>query len=206
MRMPHLPFVLAATLLGCVRSPSPPPTPVGDDKTITFPQFFENDATAVGVQGETFELDGEVLQALTIAANDFRPPGDQRTPCHHKREAQFYRVIRQQDVIFVYIHDNPAYCGRRYPALDSGVQYAISTAGRILRRMFDGEEGGPFDTTKPQASDGGFIGEPGSSPTFDTLWNRPSSSETDPQDAGPRSSTPSPPVPSISDDGVSEGP
>jgi hypothetical protein len=211
MRMPYLSFVLAATFLGCVRGPSPSPTPVGDDRTIIFPQFFEYDAIAVGAQGRTYELDGEVLKALTIAANDFLPAGDQRMPCHRKREAQFYRVIRQQNVIFVYIHDNPAYCGRSYPALDSGVQYAISTDGRILRRLFDGQEGGPFDIATPKESAGGVIAEPGTSPMFEALGNNPAGSghSDGGADGGvdggvPSGPSPAPPPPSLWDGGASE--
>ncbi|HSL05457.1 MAG TPA: hypothetical protein VK901_18165, partial [Nitrospiraceae bacterium] len=151
--------------------------PVENDRTVTFPQFFEYEPISVGTDGGTYELDGEVLKALMIAANDFLPAGDQHTPCSRKREAQFYRVIRRQNVIFIYIHENFTYCGRSYPAFDSGVQYAISTDGRILRRLLDGMEGGPFDVSAPERqSDAGFIGEPGTSPMFEALWNTPPAS------------------------------
>jgi hypothetical protein len=50
-------------------------------------------------------------------------------------EAHTYRFIRQGDIIFIYIEEDLKYCGRQYPALDSGAKYAISRDGRILRRV-----------------------------------------------------------------------
>jgi hypothetical protein len=169
MKPPRLVVLIASSLLGCARNPSPPLVPVQNDSSIVFPQFFEAEARAVGTEGQLYEVDGAVLSAVAVAASDFLHPADQGTPCRSRREAQLYRVIRQQNVVFVYIHENPAYCGHISPSLDSGVKYAISTDGHILRRVMDGQEGGPFDNGPPRQDDAGFIGEPGTSPTFDAL-------------------------------------
>lgn len=194
--MRSLYLVLALALPGCLRSPHPPQVPVEDDRSIIFPQFFEKDAIEVGSQGGPYELDGETLRALMIAANDFLPLGAQNPPCRNRREAQFYRVIRQSNIIFIYIHENPAFCGRQYPAMDSGVKYAISTDGRILRRILDGERMGPFDSA---TSDGGppeSLVEPGSSPILEAMS----------KDGGyDPSLLVAPPAPSSSRDGGSPG-
>ncbi|MFL5350510.1 MAG: hypothetical protein ACJ8AT_37545 [Hyalangium sp.] len=166
-------FALAMLLSGCMRGTCPPQAPLEDDRSIAFPQFFEHEAVAVGLPGQTYDLDGEMLRALTIATNDFLPSGNANIPCRNRQEAQSYRAIRQGNVIFVYIYEKPSYCGSHYPAADSGVKYAISTDGRILRRVIDGQ---PMGSPAPTLLDGGtteFSGVPGSSPTFDAIWNTP---------------------------------
>jgi hypothetical protein len=152
-----LPLALVIMLASCIRNSSPPPVPVEGDKTIVFPQFF----------------DGEMLRALMIAINDFLPTRSQDTSCPNSPESQSYRVIRHGNVVFVYIYENEAYCGRTYLALDSGAKYAISTDGRILRRVLDGQ---PDGTSEFEAGDGGSRGvpsRPGVTPAYDSTWNRP---------------------------------
>lgn len=202
-----LSLAFALTLPACAWFQSSPSVPVENDRSVTFPQFFERDALAVGAAGEPYELDGETLKALTIAANDYLPPSDRDTPCWKRREAQLYRIIRQQNIIFIYIHENFVYCGRTYPALDSGVKYAISTDGRILRRIIDGQEGGLVGEAAIEKSDAGFVGELGTSPTFEALWNTPATSGH--SDGGvdggvPSGPSPSPPPASLWDGGASE--
>jgi len=199
MTMPKLLLLLAVLLSGCMRNPLPSRVPFEDDRSITFPQFFESEAVGVGERGGTYELDGETLRALMIAANDFRPPGASNPPCQNRQEAQRYRVIRQGDIIFIYIYEDHAYCGRQYPALDSGAKYAISRDGRILRRVLDGHPEGPIPPAGTGVDDGGFSAEPGVSPTFETLWNGPS-------DGGPSESHDggTPPVPLSVPDGGTE--
>jgi hypothetical protein len=101
-----------------------------------------------------------MLRAITIAANDFIPPSSEDRPCWKKQEAYRYRVIRRGDTVFVDISWNPSYCKVGFGILDGGVRYAISAAGRILRRHFDGE---PERVLGPEANDGGeqeFKGTP----------------------------------------------
>ena len=76
-----------------------------------------------------YELDGELLRAVMIATRDLLgsntadllgPSSTQ--PCRSRMEAQSYRVIREGNIIFVYIYENHLYCGRPYPAPDSGAK------------------------------------------------------------------------------------
>ncbi len=201
MRTSSLALVLTATLSACTPSPYPRPVPVTDDRAITFPQFFEHDAISVGALGGANELDGETLKAVTIAANDYLPTSGPDDPCWRRREAQLFRVIRQKNIIFIYIHENFTYCGRTYPATESGIKYAISTDGRILRRIIDAQEGGLVGAENIK-SDAGFIGEPGTSPTFEALFNTPAVSG--PSDGGADGGVSSGPSPSPWDGGASE--
>jgi len=155
MWMKSLPLLLAVSLYSCLRSPSPPSVRVEDDKSIRFPRFFEQQATKVGERGDPYELDGVTLRAIQIAANDFLPPSNKNPPCEFRQEAQHYRVIRQGDIIFVYVYEDPKSCGFTSPALDSGAKYAISTDGRILRRVIDGQPEEPFEPVNLDA--GGWV-------------------------------------------------
>jgi hypothetical protein len=151
-------LALGCTLTTCVLRPGPRPVPVEDDRSIIFPQFFEQTAVEVGTQGASYELEGVVLKAVMIAANDFLPPSAKERPCWDTQEAHRYRVIRQGNVIFVRIDEDPGFCGGGYVPLDSGAKYAISTDGRILRRVVDGEPEGPFE---PVTIDAGKPPTPG---------------------------------------------
>jgi hypothetical protein len=148
-----LPLLLALNFFTCLRAPPPSTVRVEDDKSIRFPRFFDRQANQVGARNEPYELDGVTLRALTIAANDFLPPAGKNPPCEDRQEAQNYRVIRQGDIIFVHVYENPEYCGFTGPALDSGAKYAISTDGRILRRVIGGQPEEPFEQVDLDAGD-----------------------------------------------------
>jgi hypothetical protein len=178
-------LVIVAFLTGCTQPLSRRPVPVENDRSIVFPQFFDHPPVDVGARDELYKLDGVVLRAIMIAANDFLPPPDEKgQPCWRRWEAQQYRVIRQGDVIFVRIDDNLEYCGLNYISLDTGVEYAISTSGRILRRIFDDE---PRDFPSPTTPDAGTQPLPN---------NSPSTSMT-----GPPENIPPPPLPAGRPDG-----
>lgn len=155
-----------------MRRPSPAPVAVGDDTSIRFPSFFENEAVEVGASGKLYELDGVTLRALAIAANDFLPPGGVDRPCEYRQEAQRYRILRQERIIFIYILPDHEHCGAPMP-LDGGVRYAISTEGRILRRIFDGQPEAPGEPLDLDAGGWGPPSRPGISPEFDARWNNP---------------------------------
>jgi hypothetical protein len=129
----HLTLFLVLT--ACLRSPYPRPLPVGDDTSIRFPEFHDSPAIQVGETGAPYQLDGITLRAIMIAANDYIPPGTQEQDCLDRQEAQLYRVIRQGDIIFVSVSFNFSFCKPRAYPLDGGARYAISTDGRILRRL-----------------------------------------------------------------------
>jgi hypothetical protein len=175
---------------------------VEDDKSILFPRFFEQQATQVGAGSNPYELDGVTLRAIQIAANDFLPPGDKNPPCEFKQEAHRYRVIRHGDIIFVYVYEDPKYCEFTSPALDSGAKYAISTEGRILRRVVDGQPEEPFEPVNLDA--GGWVpARPGVPSGYDPIENPPPrASPPEPPDAGTAPSQPlSPPAPRTAMDG-----
>lgn len=142
-RIPIL--MLGCVLSSCLQRPAPRPVPVENDRSIVFPPFFEQSAVELGAQGAPFELEGVVLRAVMIAANDFLPPSAKERDCGDRQEAQRYRVIRQGSIIFVRIDEDSSFCGGGYVSLDSGAKYAISTDGRILRRVVDGEPEGPWE-------------------------------------------------------------
>jgi hypothetical protein len=103
-------------------------------------------------------IDGPTLRALQIAANDFFPAWGPLRACIDTPEAHRYYAVRRDEVIYVAILQDPSYCGRAYSSLDSGVRYAISVDGRILRRLLDGEP--ELDTpeeasSEPASLDGG---------------------------------------------------
>jgi hypothetical protein len=159
----YLALLACVAIAGCIHSLFPQPVSIEEDRSIKFPQFFERAPVEVGLLGQPYQLDGVALRAIMIAANDFLPPGRTDVPCVDRQEAHVYRVIQQENIIFIRIDENPEYCGRKYGGLDSGAKYAISRDGRILRRVFDGmdEYVGPVDGGTP------IPGEPGVSPNFD---------------------------------------
>jgi hypothetical protein len=127
----------------------------------------------VGVGDVPYELDGVVLRAIMIAANDYRPPGDKDQPCWDRQEAHQYRVIRQGNVIFVDISEDLEFCGLKYVSVDSGAKYAISTDGRIMRRIMGAEPEEPLSPATPDAGDQRASDSPVPSHTMSAPENMP---------------------------------
>jgi hypothetical protein len=192
MRMRNLSLVLAVMLSSCARSPFPPPAPVEDDKSIALPRFYDRPTVTVGEQDKYYyELDGEMLRAVAIAASDFLPPHSDKLWCGNRLEAQRYLVTRRGNIIFVYIYEDEEYCGGGYAALDSGAKYAISTDGRILRRVFDGQPEEPFEWLNPDGGPRGVPAKPGVIPGFEPIERKPATSAQ--QDGGSSASPSQPP-------------
>jgi hypothetical protein len=84
-------------------------------------------------------IDGPTLRALQVATNDFFPSWGPLRACIDTPEAHKYYAVRRGEIIYVAILQDPGSCGRAHSSLDSGVRYAISVDGRILRRLLDGE-------------------------------------------------------------------
>ncbi len=131
-------FVAALSLSSCVRKPEQFATPAGRDRSIIFPVSVGRDLVEIEARKNTYDLDGEVMRALMIAAQDYIPPGIKNPPCWARYEALTYRFTRRDDIIFVYIGENFAYCGTNPRPIHSGAKYAIGRDGRILRRVIDG--------------------------------------------------------------------
>ncbi|WP_223641977.1 hypothetical protein [Corallococcus sp. EGB] len=69
-------------------------------------------------------------------------------------EAYRYRVIRQDDVFFILIHEAPDACGNAFIGVDTGARYAVSLEGRILRRSVGAE---PEALPPPPEADAGVL-------------------------------------------------
>jgi hypothetical protein len=147
--------LLILALSGCVRNQAQSPTWEEEDKSIRFPKFNDRSMSQIGKEGGLHEMDGETLRAINIAASDFIRPTSKARPCWETREAHRYRVVREGGIIFVQIYLDPFYCEMPFMFLDYGVKYAISTEGRILRRLYEGE---PEDLSGPPAADAGELG------------------------------------------------
>ncbi len=132
------------------------------DKSIRMPRF---DASTKA----DLTLDGVTLQAIRIAADDFLPLSTKARSCDETQAAHDYEVRREGDVIFVRIAENPERCGEKYHALDGAARYAVSTDGRILRRVLDGEpeEPEPGDAGLPHQSFELPVRPDGGSPALD---------------------------------------
>jgi hypothetical protein len=155
-RLPHL---AALFLMSCVRNLQPQALiPEEEDRAITFPDFDARARVKVGDQRQPYELDGVMLRAVTIAANDYIPRGFKSRSCWDRQEAQSYRVIRQGEIIFVSIEANVSACKLDALLLDNGMRYAISADGRILRRLATGE---PDGSPQTRPSDAGVQEYPG---------------------------------------------
>ncbi len=149
MNARHLGFGLVAILSGCALFPfSSSPGRVDEDPSIVIPSFFDRTVMEVGTTRDVFSLDGKLLSAIQIAADDFLPSGRERKGCWARQEFHRYQVIRQGQIIFVRIDEDLASCGLQYIALDTGVTYAINEEGRILRRVFDAPASGSTPATQ----------------------------------------------------------
>jgi hypothetical protein len=127
-----------AVFYGCARSLYPPPD---EDPTLKFPPFYREFPVHVDKPGQVFELDGVLLRALVIAANEYTPPSNRETQCWEKPESLRYRFIRKDNIIFVEAIEDDAACEHKWIALDSGAAYAIRSDGRILRRLMGSQTG-----------------------------------------------------------------
>jgi hypothetical protein len=204
MRTRNLSIGLAVILTGCVRPPSPRPVLLENDRSIVFPQFYEQPAVHVGTGGIPYEFDGTILQAVMIAANHFRPPSAEEQPCRARQEAYRYRIIRQGDIIFVDISEDLEFCGLDSISLDSGATYAISADGRILRRTTGAHPDRILSPASPDAGGQGIPNEPGPLPTLGApqdLPSRPLPLEPYDGGTGPASPVPPPTPPSVPDGG-----
>lgn len=164
--------LIALALSGCVRKPEQFATPAGNDMSVIFPLSVGRGLIEVEASKATYDLlDGEVLRALMIAANDYIPPGISNPPCWARHEALTYRFTRREDIIFVHVDENFAYCGRKLRPMHSGAKYAISKDGRILRRVIDGidDDHQVWSLDTPDGGTVTVVTEPGVSPDLEDL-------------------------------------
>lgn len=172
--MRKLSVVIALFLTSCVRHPGQQPAREEEDTSIRFPPLYDRLPIVVGEQDGLYDLDGEMLRAINVAANDFIHPKSKPRECWERPEAHRYRVTRRGDTIFVGISVDPAYCKGLMP-MDYGVRYAIAADGQILRRLYAGE---PEDLTSPPSPD---AGEPGPEQDVDPSKLGTTNAPKDPQ-------------------------
>jgi hypothetical protein len=167
-----LSLLVSAALMGCVRSQMPVSARVEEDPSIVFPVYAEDSVVVVQPSAQPYVLEGGLLRALMTAAQDFLPPASKDVLCQDRIESQRYRVLRQGDLYFIHISEDPAACGKTWPSLDSGAWYAVDLEGRIRRRIV---EGMPMDAALDGGVDAGLSvpAEPGVAPSMDSHWNRP---------------------------------
>lgn len=128
MKTKSFALLLIVTSMGCRHHRG---WPQHQDSSVQMPGY---DAIMAGAP-----LDGPTLRALQVATSDFFPAWGPLRACIDTPEAHKYYAVRRGEIIYVAILQDPGYCGREYSSLDSGVRYAISVDGRILRRLLDGE-------------------------------------------------------------------
>ncbi|RYZ42630.1 MAG: hypothetical protein EOO71_07165 [Myxococcaceae bacterium] len=119
-------------LLGYHKLPATPRASAEEAAQVRFPDAFD-DAT---------HLSGPMLEALTLALNDFLPPGrkvrtharDQRiAECLSRRDTYETRVLRSQEgLFFVSFIPDLTRCGLDAEILDGGAVYCIDAQGRIV--------------------------------------------------------------------------
>ena len=151
-----LPSLTALLLVTCMRSPAAHPPPPQHDESIRFPKALKSPGLRLGQSEQRVRMDGAIVQAMMVAAKDFIPPHSENFPCWTKPADFLFDVIREGDIIFVAI--SPDYfiqgCELEPAPMDWGAKYAISTDGRILRRMDDGYDE-PDWTSPPSSPDAG---------------------------------------------------
>jgi hypothetical protein len=156
--MRYLLFSTALLLVTCARGPASPPPMREYDESIRFPKALPTGGIPIGGSNERLLIDGDIIQAIMVAARDFIPTSS-RSSCFTKPSDFFYGVLREGDIIFVSISPNYFSCERGPAPLDWGAMYAISTDGRILRRADEEEPDEPPPRSPSDAGesdDGGY--------------------------------------------------
>lgn len=146
--MRNLPLLTALLLITCVRSPVSSPPRREYDESIRFPKALDSSGVRLGRSNEKLVIDGAIIQAMMIAAQDFIPQNPGKSRCFTKPGDFLYEGLRQDNIIFVQISPDYFSCKSGTGPLDWGAVYAISTDGRILRRAAPEE----LDWTSPPSS------------------------------------------------------
>lgn len=128
-------LLTGCSLLGYHKYEKARRAPLAESEKVTFPNSY-----AEGIQ-----LDGPSLAALSVALNEFMPPGSEaKTPsepmsrCLSRRDTYDVSVLKADDgLYFVNILPDLSRCGIEptTPLLDVGATYAIDKEGRILSEL-----------------------------------------------------------------------
>jgi hypothetical protein len=161
--MKHLPLISALILSSCLRSAGVPPYQQEEDRSIVFPMFFGVKGAKIDEQGGVFEMDGTVLQALTVVNLDFLSLSSLPKGCWSGPEGHRYGLIRQGDIIFIDISADFINCWHEFMPMDYGAVYAIRS-GRILRRVFSADPDYPNPLRESDAGVSGVSDDRDSGP------------------------------------------
>jgi hypothetical protein len=156
--MRNLPLLTALLLVTCGRSPVSPSPMRRDDESIRFPKALESPGLRLGQSEQRARVDGAIVQAMMVAAKDFIPSSSDRSRCFTKPGDFFFDVIRQGEIIFVAISPDYYTCEGGTGPLDWGAVYAISTDGRILRRVHPEELAWTAPSSSPDAGESADAG------------------------------------------------
>ncbi|MHA7627782.1 hypothetical protein [Corallococcus sp. M7] len=172
--MMRLLLVGAVLCAGCMRrEANPSDSRVSEDRSIVFPEMFAREALTIGAPGQPYSLEGSLLRAMAVAADDFLPRQQEGQSCWSRREAHRFRILREGDIVFIRMDLDPRACEPGGLLLDGGATYAVRLSdGRILRRLHDGE---PDGALAPAGFDAGVPTGPSdpSIPVGDTSWGEP---------------------------------
>ena len=172
--MKRLLFVGMVLCVGCLRrEANPPDSLASEDRSIVFPEMFAREAVSVGAPGQPYALEGNLVRALLVAADDFLPRQREGQSCWSRREAHRFRLLREGDLVFIRMDLDPSACEAGGLLLDGGATYAVRLSdGRILRRLHDGEPDAPNVSGNPDAGVSPGPSDP-SIPVGDTSWGEP---------------------------------
>ncbi|MBZ4375701.1 hypothetical protein [Corallococcus sp. AS-1-6] len=172
--MKRLLLVGAVLCTACMRREAGPSDSLtSEDRSVVFPEMFAREALTVGAPGQPYSLEGSLLRAMVVAADDFLPRHQEGRSCSSRREAHRFRILREGDIVFIRMDLDPRACEPGGMLLDGGATYAVRLSdGRILRRLHDGE---PDGALVPAGSDAGVHTGPSDSsiPVGDTSWGEP---------------------------------
>ncbi|NNC07794.1 hypothetical protein HJC10_33735 [Corallococcus exiguus] len=172
--MKRLLLVGAVLCAGCMRrEANPSDSLASEDRSIVFPEMFAREALTVAAPGQPYSLEGGLLQAMLVAADDFLPRQPEGRSCWSRREAHRFRLLREGDIVFIRMDLDPRACEPGGLSLDGGVTYAVRLSdGRILRRLHDGEPEGPLGPGGPDAGVPTGPSDHPSIPVGDTSWGQ----------------------------------
>ncbi|NNB90564.1 MULTISPECIES: hypothetical protein [Corallococcus] len=172
--MKRLLLVGAVLCAGCMRrEANPSDSLASEDRSIVFPEMFAREALTVAAPGQPYSLEGGLLQAMVVAADDFLPRQPEGRSCWSRREAHRFRLLREGGIVFIRMDLDPRACEPGGLSLDGGVTYAVRLSdGRILRRLHDGEPEGPLGPGGPDAGVPTGPSDHPSIPVGDTSWGQ----------------------------------
>lgn len=121
-------LLLLGALGACATFPFFGPGEIEQDLSVRFVPF----------PSDTTLIDGPTLQAIRVAADDFRPRPGPGVDCRRSQLGYRYRAFRSGDIIFVSVEQDTEQCGGPL-SLHGDAKYAIGLDGTIRRRLYEAQ-------------------------------------------------------------------